>query len=40
MMAVDEKKRALRSKLTGLLIAAVAIALFALAVYMRAGLQT
>lgn len=36
---VDIKKRARNSKLIGLLIAAVAIVMFVLALYMGAGMQ-
>jgi len=36
---VDVKKRARNSKLIGLFIAAVAVVMFALALYMGAGMQ-
>lgn len=36
---VDEKKRARNSKLIGLFIAVIAIVMFALALYMGAGMQ-
>lgn len=39
-MTVDNKVRARRAKLTGLVIGVIAIALFVLAFYTRAGLQT
>ncbi len=38
-MAIDDKKREQRSKLTGWTIAVIAVALFGLALYMRAGTQ-